>query len=163
MIKRIQLLAIAILLSTISINAQSLTQSNKIAPFIIKLTNGQIFNSKQLAKGPVVLIYFSPDCSHCVEFTEDMLKNYQIFASKQIVMITFQDMSMLKPFVQKLKLTQYPNIKVGTEGKSYIVQKYYQIQSFPFIALHDKMGNLVTTYQGEQPHEKIFQSVKNLN
>tara|TARA_R110002124_G_scaffold160321_1_gene327563 strand:- start:154 stop:639 length:486 start_codon:yes stop_codon:yes gene_type:complete len=161
MSRKIQLTA-AFLLLFITVKAQSTLQSNKIAPFNIKLTNGSTYTAKQLAKGPVVLIYFSPDCHHCVDFTEDMLKNYSTFANKQIVMITFQDMSMLQPFAKKYKISQYPNIKIGTEGNSYIVQKYYQIRSFPYIALYDKNGNWVKTFEGTQPHSDIFNAVKGL-
>ncbi|MCE7064802.1 peroxiredoxin [Dyadobacter sp. CY326] len=142
--------------------SQSALGQKKIAPFQIKLTNGQQYTASQLAAGPVVLIYFSPDCDHCQNFTKDMIKNYSIFANKQVVMITFQSMEMLKPFVTQYKLSTYPNIKVGTEGYSYIVQRYYQIKSFPYIAIYNKAGNLVQTFEGEQPHQTIFNAVKNI-
>ncbi|WP_025761726.1 TlpA family protein disulfide reductase [Dyadobacter tibetensis] len=162
MIKRIaSYIALSILFINIA-HAQIAGAKNKIAPFQIQLTTGQTYTASQLAKGPVVLIYFSPDCDHCVDFTEDMLKNYQIFANKQVVMVTFQDMNMLRPFVSRHKLTQYPNIKVGTEGTSYKVQRYYQIRSFPYIAIYDKAGNLVRTFEGEQPHQTIFNTVKSI-
>lgn len=162
MIKRITTLFAFTFLLIASANAQLPGINNKIAPFKIQLTNGQTYTSAQLAKGPVVLIYFSPDCDHCVDFTEDMLKNYPAFANKQVVMVTFQDMNMLRPFVKKHKLSQYTNIKVGTEGTSYTVQRYYQIRSFPYIAIYDKAGNLVKTYEGEQPHQMIFNTVKSI-
>ena len=118
------------------------------------------YTSAQLAKGPVVLIYFSPDCEHCQAFTKDLIKNYPVVANKQVIMVTFQAMNMLKPFVTKYNLNQYLNFKVGTEGTSYLVQKYYQIRSFPYIAIYDKAGNLVKTYEGEQPHSEIFKTLK---
>jgi len=135
---------------------------SKIAPFQIKLTNGQEYKYTQLAKGPVVLIYFSPDCDHCQDFTKDLVKNYSVVANKQVVMVTFQDMPMLKPFVAKYNLNQYMNFKVGTEGTSYVVSKYYQIRSFPYIAIYDKNGKLVKTYEGTQPHEEIFKTLKQI-
>ena len=157
-------IALFLLLSAIPLVSfsQSALLKKKIAPFQIRLTNGQQYTSSQLAAGPVVLIYFSPDCEHCQDFTKDMIKNYSIFANKQVVMITFQSMEMLKPFVNQHKLGTYNNIKVGTEGYSYTVQRYYQIKSFPYIALYDKAGNLVQTFEGEQPHQSIFNAVKKI-
>ncbi|NIJ53890.1 TlpA family protein disulfide reductase [Dyadobacter arcticus] len=142
--------------------AQSTTGTNKIAPFSIRLTNGQLYNYSQLVPGPVVLIYFSPDCDHCQDFTKDLVKNYNVVANKQVVMVTFQAMDMLKPFVTQYGLASRSNFKVGTEGNSAIVQKYYQIRSFPYIAIYDKKGNLVKTYEGTQPHEKIFETLRQL-
>lgn len=140
--------------------AQSVAGTKKIAPFKMQLTNGQQYTSAQLAKGPVVLIYFSPDCEHCQAFTKDLIKNYPVVANKQVIMVTFQAMDMLKPFVTQYNLNKYLNLKVGTEGTSYVVQHYYQIRSFPYIAIYDKNGNLVKTYEGEQPHAEIFKTLK---
>ena len=151
-----------VFLILLSIPAFSQTAANlkKIAPFNIKLTTGQQYTPAQLAPGPVVLIYFSPDCDHCQNFTQDMIKNYSAITNKQVVMVTFQAMDMLQPFAKKYKLAQYPNIKIGTEGLSYTVQKYYGIRSFPYIAIYDKQGNLVKTFEGEQPHAEIFKTLK---
>lgn len=142
--------------------SQAALGTKEIAPFKILLTNGQNYTSAQLAKGPVVLVYFSPDCDHCHDFTQDLIKNYSVVANKQVVMVTFQAMDMLKPFVTKYKLNQYLNFKVGTEGTSYVVQRYYQIRSFPYIAIYDKNGKLVKTYEGEQPHAEIFKTLKQI-
>src|SRR5215217_2882507 len=95
--------------------SQSQAGMKKIAPFQIRLTNGQQYTSSQLAAGPVVLIYFSPDCEHCQNFTKDMVKNFNVFVNKQVVMVTFQAMDMLKPFVAQYNLGSYSNVKVGTE------------------------------------------------
>ncbi len=161
MTKKLNLLAL-LLLITASAFAQSTFGLKKIAPFNIKLTTGQTYTASQMAPGPAVLIYFSPDCDHCQLFTADLLKNYNVVANKQVVMVTFQDMKMVQPFATKYKLSQYPNIKIGTEGMTYGVQRYYQIRSFPYIAIYDKAGNLVKTYEGEQPHAEIFKTLKNV-
>lgn len=145
-----------------SAHAQAVSGLKKIAPFQIRLTNGQQFSASQLAAGPVVLIYFSPDCEHCQDFTKDLVKNYNVVANKQVVMVTFQSMEMLKPFVKQYSLATYPNFKVGTEGTSYVVQRYYGIRSFPYIAIYDKTGKLVKVYEGEQPHADIFKTLKQI-
>jgi thioredoxin-related protein len=149
-------------LAAFTSTAYSQSVPTKIAPFQMRLTNGQQYTSSQLAKAPAVLIYFSPDCDHCQDFTKDLIKNYPVVANKQVVMITFQSMDMLKPFVTQHRLASYPNFKVGTEGTSYLVQRYYGIRSFPYIAIYDKSGNLVKTYEGEQPHAEIFKTLKQI-
>ncbi|WP_149240432.1 redoxin domain-containing protein [Dyadobacter sp. 32] len=152
---------IAILLSgnTFAQNAGSL---KKIAPFKITLNTGSAFSADKLAQGPVILIYFSPDCEHCQDFTKDMLKNYSVVGKKQVVMVTPQSMEMIRPFVSKFNLSAYPNIKIGTEGSTRLVQKYYNVMQYPFIALYDKTGKLVKSFEGEQPHIDIFNAMKTL-
>lgn len=145
---------------TASAFGQTAAGLKKIAPFQITLTNGKPYTASQMAPGPAVLIYFSPDCDHCQHFTEALLKNYTVISNKQVVMVTFQAMDMVRDFEKKYKLATYPNIKIGTEGTSYLVQKYYQIRSFPYIAMYDKTGKLVKIYEGEQPYAEIFKTLK---
>ena len=159
MSKKIIPLFLFILLSVSSFS-QTTVGAKKIAPFQMTLTNGKPFNFAQLNPGPVVLMYFSPDCDHCQEFTKALLKNYTVISNKQLVMVTFQPMEMVKQFATTYNLASYPNIKIGTEGTSYFVQKYYQIRSFPYIVMYDKNGKHVRTFEGEQPYSEIFKALK---
>ncbi|MCF2443759.1 thioredoxin fold domain-containing protein [Dyadobacter sp. CY345] len=159
MSKKIIPLFLFILLS-VSAFSQTGVGTKKIAPFQMTLTNGKPYNFAQLMPGPVVLMYFSPDCEHCQDFTKALLKNYTVISNKQLVMITFQSMEMIKKFEKDYNLAAYPNIKIGTEGTSYLVQKYYQIRSFPYIAMYDKSGKHVRTFEGEQPYTEIFKALK---
>lgn len=94
-----------------------------------------------------MLIYFAPDCGHCQKLVYDMKPKMNSFKDLQIVMITFTDIKMVKPFYEEYKLAEYPNITMGTEGYGGSVQKYYQIRTTPFIAFYDAKGNLVKSYE----------------
>lgn len=112
--------------------------SKKIAPFSIKQVNHKTYTYKQLKQNtPTVLVYFSPTCDHCKAFLKQLLKQKGL-ASKQIVLVTYLPVEELKPFVDEFKLNHYSNIKTGTEGYSFTVRKYYDVQRFPFIAAYDK-------------------------
>lgn len=114
-----------------------------IAPFKITLVDGKTFTYKQLDKDkPTILIYFSPTCEHCKVFTEAMLKRKGELSNKQIVMVTYLPVSEIKKFDDELHISSNPNIKIGTEGYSFIVQQYYNVQSFPFVVEYDKTGKL---------------------
>lgn len=159
--KKLSILFLLLIIGVCSF-AQSSVGMKKIVPFKMTLSNGKAFSATQLPPGPVVLIFFSPDCEHCQDFTKDMLKNFSAVGSKQVVMITPQSMEMLKPFVTNYNLAVYPNIKVGVESAPNQVQRYYQIGHYPFIALYDKTGKLVKTFEGEQPHAEIFKAIRGI-
>jgi len=118
--------------------------SNKgLAPFKIRLTNGEGYTHDQLEKNkPVILIYFSPTCDHCKTFTEAMLKRIKSLQDRQIIMISYVDIKEVKAFDDAYKLSNHQNIKIGSEGYTFVVQKYYKIQHFPFVAEYDKSGKL---------------------
>ena len=117
--------------------------NSNIAPFKIRLTNGKGYTYEQLSKNkPVILIYFSPTCDHCKLFTEAMLKRMNKLQSNEFVMISYENLKEVKAFDDKYKLSSHQNIKVGSEGYTFVVQKYYNIQHFPFVAKYDKTGKL---------------------
>ena len=144
--------------ATFFMQASFAQQTNKttIAPFKIKLVDGKDFTYNQLTKDKAtVLVYFSPTCDHCKHFTEAMLKRKKELADKQIVMVSYLPLNEVKKFDDEYHLSSNPNIKVGTEGYTFIVQKYYNVQRFPFIAEYDKKGKLIqiVPYNSQQPEE----------
>ena len=118
--------------------------SKNIAPFKIQTVDGKQFTYQQLKKNKaVILVYFSPTCDHCKAFTKELLLHKKELSSRQIVMVTYVPLDEMKPFISDFNLKDYPNITVGTEGYSFIVQKYYQVKRFPFVAIYNRQLQLV--------------------
>ena len=137
-----------------SLHAQTVQNPNKkgLPAFDILQVNGSHFKVADLKKGqPVMLVYFDPDCDHCVLFAKELVKQIDAFSNVEIVMITYVPMQSLKGFKAQVGLGKYPRIKVGTEGSSFVVRYHYNIIQFPYLALHDKAGLLFATYESEVP------------
>ncbi len=110
-----------------------------------------------------MIIYFSPDCSHCQHLMYEMKPNMKKFGDVQIVMVTFIEPTMLKAiqvFYRDFDLAKYPNITVGTEGHSYVVQRYYQVATTPYIAVYDRHGKLVKGFDKVPPMDELIATVK---
>ena len=87
------------------------SQSNKtgIAPFKITLVDGKPYTYTQLKKNTLTaVIYFSPTCDHCKEFTEELLKHEDQLNNKQLVMITYLPLADLKTFDSVYDLSSKP-------------------------------------------------------
>ena len=126
-------------------HAQTYTPPPVIPPYRILTTDSVIVTPANLKKHQsVMIIYFSPDCSHCQHLMNEMKPKLKDFSKIQIVMITFMlPLKASKVFYHDYNLAKYPNIIVGTEGHSYTVQKYYQLATTPYIAFYDKNDKLV--------------------
>ncbi|AMR30894.1 hypothetical protein A0256_05375 [Mucilaginibacter sp. PAMC 26640] len=123
-------------------------QPPAIAPYkILKIDNSYTTNADLKKNKPTMLIYFAPDCSHCQKLVYDMKPKMNSFKDLQIVMVTFSDIKMVKPFYDEYKLASFPNITIGSEGYGGSVQKFYQIRTTPFIAFYNTKGNLVKSYE----------------
>jgi hypothetical protein len=95
-------------------------------------------------------MFFSPDCEHCKHQTEAILDSLDQLGNIQIIMATYQPLSELKAFNTHYRLFEHPNIQVGRDEKFFLAP-FYRIHNFPYMALYDKKGNLITTFEGTRP------------
>jgi thiol-disulfide isomerase/thioredoxin len=151
------------LMIMLPITAKSFSQPDKIPPFQIMQANGKVFLAGNLPAGkPIVIIYFSPDCKECHDLTAEMLNRIEEFENISIAMITNMPVGHVKYFVSQFSLGKYPNIYVGTEGYSSFVGGYYHVDKIPFLALHNKNGDLEKVYRGEVSIEDLLVHLRRL-
>lgn len=156
------LLLFGTLLLPAVVQCQATPSAQKVAPFEITLSNGKKYSASELKKEPLVLVYFSPDCEHCKQFTIDLLKHYHAVSNKQVVLITYYPLEHVKAFDRTYSLSGYPNIKTGTEGFDMKVRKYYNVEHFPYVVLYDASGKQVRKFDTERPFAEILQALLKL-
>src|SRR4030042_3276466 len=133
------------------------SQSNKVPPFKMIQADGKVFLAGNLPLGkPIVIIYFSPECEDCQQLIKELLNRINELKSASIAMIIYQPKDKVKQFVSEYQLDKYSNIFIGTEEDSYFVGKYYKVGQLPFMALYNKNGDLIKTYNKEISIEDLL-------
>lgn len=146
------------------------TDSTKIPPYkrfptlppiqILLSDSSTMYTKAQIPGGkPVLIMIFSPDCSHCQHETEDLVAHMDELKNVQIVMITFHPLWMMKDFIDNYGLAKYPNIVVGKDI-NYITPGFYGISNIPYLAMYDKKGNLIEGFEGSLPIPKVIEILK---
>lgn len=135
-----------------------------IPPYHILTTDSVYETPANLKKNKAtMIIYFAPDCSHCQHLMYDMKPQMQAFKKIQVVMITFAEpLKASQVFYRDFELKKYPNFTVGTEGYTYVVQKYYQVKTTPYIALYDKNGKLIKAWEKAPKVDELVEEVKKM-
>lgn len=157
--KRIVLL-IGLLTTMLVASAQTTTEENKnapylkvphIPPFAILQTDSVWFYKKDLPKNtPIVIIYFSPDCSHCQWEVKEIIDSMQYFQKAFFVLGAYKNMGEIKEFNEKYKVSTMPNMRIGRDT-SYFLPQFYKVKFTPFIAVYDEDGNFMKAFpQGAQ-------------
>jgi thiol-disulfide isomerase/thioredoxin len=132
-----------------------------IPSFKILKSNGSYFTNNDIRKNnPLVLIYFAPDCDHCIKLMDELFKKIHQFDKATVVMVTFKAPNDVAWFERKYQTAQYPNILVGTEGTSYVLRNYYRLGKTPFVAIYDKKGKLVFSYKNDPTASEILARFK---
>lgn len=143
-----------------------------IAHYRILKTDSTFTTYTDLKKNePVMLIYFGADCPHCQRLTLEMKQHMDVFKKLQIVMVTFSKtespwMSMIRNFSRDYELPKYKNITMGTEYPDFLkygyypVQRYYAVQTTPYIAIYDRKGKVSKTFSKEPEIKDVVAAVK---
>jgi len=123
-----------------------------IPPFkILKVDSTNFYTRDDLKKNKLTIVmFFSPTCEHCKHQTEDILADPEDFKDVEIVMATYQPFGEMKEFNTYYRIGDHPNIKLGRDEKYVLPGFYSNMANLPYLALYDKKGNLITTFQGNQ-------------
>jgi len=128
-----------------------------LPPFrLLKLDSSTYLTKEDVKKNHrTIIMYFSPDCDHCKHQTESILADFKKFKDIEIIMATYQPFEELKEFNEHYRMAEHPNIKMGRDEK-FFLPPFYKIRNLPYLALYDKKGNLVTTFEGTQKIDTIL-------
>ena len=110
-------------------------------------------------KKPVLIMLFSPECSHCQHTAEEFVKYKEELKDIHIVMATMHSLTQMNEFMQRYKLNEFDNIVAGRDIY-YILQGFYNIHNLPYLGFYDKKGNLITGFEGSMPVRKIIDTFK---
>jgi thioredoxin-related protein len=158
-----------LLISIITIKAQKTDTGKTIPPYRLLTKDSVYITQANLKKNkPVMIIYFSPDCTHCQrmtyefkeEFTKEAKAKSKVLSHVQIVMATWTQLKAIQVFYRDFGLDKYPNIIVGTEGTTMQLQRYYQVKTTPYIAIYSKTGQLVKVFDKVPKIEDIIATLK---
>jgi len=128
-----------------------------LPPFhLLKLDSSTYLTKDDVRKNRrTIVMFFSPDCEHCKHQTEAILADFKDFKDIEIVMATYQPFSEMKDFNEQYKIYEHPNIKIGRDEKFFLAP-FYKIRNLPYLALYDKKGNLITTFEGAQKADTLL-------
>jgi hypothetical protein len=91
--------------------------------------------------------------------TEEILAAIHSLKRVQIIMATYQPFEEMVDFYKKYQLANYPAITVGRDTR-FSLPPLYGMTQLPFLALYNKKGMLITTFDGGQTIAKIQEAFK---
>lgn len=104
-------------------------------------------NTDSLPSGkPILLFFFSPDCPHCREQTEEIISNAKLIKNIRFYMVSNSTFGQLKSFYNRYHLYKYSDITVGQDYNSSLVT-YFGITSVPYMALYNKYKQLIKIFK----------------
>ena len=128
-------------------------------PLQLKTVDDKDFTSKDLKSQNTIIMFFSPSCHHCQDQMDEMMKREKDLKSYQVVLATYQPEEEMANFHKYYQLNRHPNYVLGRDTK-FLLPPFYKIGSLPYLALYDKKGNFITSYEGNVKVDAMLKAFK---
>ncbi len=131
-----------------------------LPPFELKGVNDNLIKRDDMAKRKATIVmFFSPDCHHCIDQFNQLNNVKKDFEKYNLVMATYQPMEQLQEFYKQYGLETWKNLYIGRDEK-YFLPTYYRLSNLPFIALYDRKGKLIETFENTTPAARILSTLE---
>jgi peroxiredoxin len=119
------------------------------------------FNSVSISnkKEPVVIIYFSPTCSHCQHQVEEITSHMNEFQHVQFLMVSSYSMKEIKEFSDTYGMSHFSNVTLAHDPV-FGMGQFFEIRSLPGIFVYNKKGKLQTHFETNVLADSLSASIK---
>lgn len=97
--------------------------------------------------GPVVLIYFEPDCDHCQRQASEISRHAMEFGNVCVLWLSKDSLATLRSFAHQYSLLRPPMMQVAQIKPEVAIA--LQFFSTPDIRIYNADHQLVQRYKGE--------------
>jgi peroxiredoxin len=102
-----------------------------------KFSSISVVNKKE----SLIIMYFSPTCSHCQHQAEEMTSHMKELKNVKILMVSAYPLEEMRQFNNDYGLTHFSNIKLGNDPE-FSMGRFFDLKSLPGIFIYGKDGKL---------------------
>ena len=122
-------------------------QMATLPAFAARGLDGTLTADMTQTAGPLVLVYFEPDCDHCQRQATELRRHAADFDDTPIIWLSRDSLAALRHFVATYHLAQPPAMRVWQIKPA--VAKALDFFTTPEIRIYNAQRQLVGRYQGE--------------
>jgi peroxiredoxin len=160
----IALLVIAFLLLAGGVYSRKIKAENAahqieyLPDFTLPSLNGKMFNSGEIASGPILITYFHPECDHCQYEISSILSSNLPEEDLKIILVSPADPDQVKSFVSMFDIKHEYLVWILSDT-SHAFSRIFQTEIIPANYIYDKNLHLVKTAKGVITVEAIYKSL----
>lgn len=129
----------------------------QLAPFTARHLNGTTCTPLLVATGPLVILYFEPDCEHCQRQAAEINRHMVGFGEVHLLWLSKDSLPELQHFAQQYGLLRQPATQVMQIRLK--LAKKMDFLSVPDIRVYDPTHKLVRRFRGETSAAAISQAI----
>jgi hypothetical protein len=138
---------------------KDLKQSYKEMPaFAFKTSYDTLFKSSSIKSGPVLIIYFHPDCEHCQYEISEIFNSPLIRSDIWILLVTSADSLSTARFQQQYNIMYSDKLKMLYD-ENFQFERIFDKSVIPTSIIYRRDLELVKIFQGEVLPNQILKTL----
>ena len=121
------------------------------------------FTNLNIEKGkPTVIVYFSPDCSHCQADAKNISEKLDSLKHINFIWCSSHDVDKIKAFAVKYNMADLPNMVFGKDEK-WAIPSVFKVTFTPYFAIYGKDGLFFKEFRNGLLPKDIIEAVAESN
>ena len=138
-------------------------ESIRILPlFKLRKINGDEFNSSEISNGPLLMVFFHPECENCRYEINDLNPLFNNIRNLTSVLISNAPLGDIHEFVEETGLNDSDRLVILSD-EELTVRKLFCIKDVPAILIYGRDLVLVKRFDGEVKSETVCRYLLNLD
>ena len=143
-----------------ALNASAAASRIETLPaFSLPTITGDIFNSDDLQEGPVLIVYFHPECDHCRYEIASILERDLTLEGVTVLLVSYSDPESIKTFMKQF-IFEGGSYQILTD-ESLLFSRTFGTNVIPSNFIYDEDLKLVKFFKGETDTELILRYIEN--
>lgn len=122
--------------------------------FSLGTLDGSVFNSDDLKKGPLLIVYFHPDCEYCQYEISTLIENDIQSRGIKVLFVSHASPESIHKFMEPFDIN-YENFHILSDT-SLVFSAVFRINVVPVNILYDEDLKLVKYFKGEVKPDAIL-------
>lgn len=150
-------LTVFLIISTIKIEHKRNAAKERIKTlpvFSLRTISDTMFRSDNITEGPVLVLFFHPECEHCQYHIESLFNNKVFIQGVIILLISSSEKEGIIKFLKEHNLLDHPEL-IALIDEAYSFKDWFGTDLIPATFIYNKKLKLVRYFQGEVKPETI--------
>jgi hypothetical protein len=130
--------------------------------FTLPAIDGSIFNSSEIAEGPLLITYFHPECEHCRYEISSLVQSNVPGSEVKILLISYEGRNQIRSFMQQFDMNN-DSVFTVLYDTAFVFSEIFRTDVIPTNFIYDEDLILVKTLKGETTIETIIKYLQSGN
>lgn len=127
--------------------------------FSLPKLDGGLFSSKEINAGPLLIIYFHPECEHCHHEISSIIESPLPDRDVKIILVSYASQHLIRSFIDRIGNVGEARILILTDT-ALIFRGIFGSDIIPSNYIYNKELELVKSIKGETRTETILKYLK---